>query len=203
MVSCRAVVRKKENAMSSNAFSKRPRLVREWLRGSVLASAAEGYEGYLESRGHTALVIAMYVGGVAHFAHWLTRTGRCVGDTDEALINRFIDRHAPACRCVQPCRHRGRDLRLALILLLQWLRQERMVAAAVLPRGPIEVELDEFERHLVGVCGLAASTRFQYLRVIRHLLMACSSRQRIDTTRLTAHDVRSFIEQHGGHWQPT
>ena len=33
-----------------------------------------------------ALVIAMYVGGVAHFAHSLTRTGRCVGDIDEALI---------------------------------------------------------------------------------------------------------------------
>jgi integrase/recombinase XerD len=93
-------------------------------------------------------------------------------------------------------------LRLALILLLQWLRQERMVATVVLPRGALEAELDEFERHLIGVCGLAASTRYRYLRFIRHFLRACFGSQPIDIARVTVHNLRGFIEQHCEHWQP-
>lgn len=132
--------------MSQHVLSKRPRRDREWLRDSVLACAADGYQEFLESRGYTALVITYYVGAVADFAHWLTRTGRCVGDIDEALIHHFIDRHTPVCRCVWPCSHRRTDLRLGLILLLQWLRQERMIAAPALPRAPLEAELDESYR---------------------------------------------------------
>ena len=88
---------------------------------------------------------------------------------------------------------------MALILLLQWLRQERIVATAVLP---LDTELDEFERHLTGVCGLAASSRYRYLRVIRHFLRACFGGQPIDVARVTVHDVRGFIEQHCEHWRP-
>jgi integrase/recombinase XerD len=187
--------------MSLHVLSKRPRRVREWLRGGVLACATEGYLEYLHSRGHTAEVTACYLGGVAHFAHWLTRTGRCVGDIDEALIKRFIDRHVPVCRCLQPCRHRQRELRLALTLLLQWLRQVRMVATVVPPRRPLEAEMDEFERYLSGVCGLAATTRYRYLRAVRHFLSACFGRRRIDVAQLTPRDVRGFIEEHGAHWR--
>jgi len=168
----------------------------------VLASAAEGFGEQLERRGYRPEVISNYLGGVAHFSHWLTRTRRRIEDVDEALIKVFLDRHVAACHCAKWCAHRRLELRLALVLLLQWLRQEQIVSAGVCPVGGLEAELAEFEHYLIGVCGLAASTRCQLLRHVRCFLSACFGRHPINFARLTAHDVRRFVEQHGARWRP-
>src|SRR6266853_2849097 len=188
--------------MSLRVTPKRPRRTREWLRGTVLASAAEGFGEQLERRGYRPEVISNYLGGVAHFSHWLTRTRRRIEDVDEALIKVFLDRHVAACHCAKWCAHRRLELRLALVLLLQWLRQEQIVSAGVCPVGGLEAELAEFEHYLIGVCGLAASTRCQLLRHVRCFLSACFGRHPINFARLTAHDVRRFVEQHGARWRP-
>lgn len=188
--------------MSLRVTPKRPRRTREWLRGTVLASAAEGFSEQLERHGYRPEVISIYLGGVAHFSHWLTRTRRRVEDIDEALIKGFLDRHVAACHCARGCTRRRLELRLALALLLQWLRQEQIVSAEVCAVGGLEAELAEFEHYLIGVCGLAAATRSLLLRHVRCFLSACFGRHPINFARLTTHDVRRFIEQHGARWRP-
>ena len=105
--------------MSLRVTPKRPRRTREWLRGTVLAIAAEGFSEQLERHGYRPEVISNYLGGVAHFSHWLTRTRRRVEDIDEALIKGFLDRHVSACHCATGCTRRRLELRLALEPLKQ------------------------------------------------------------------------------------
>jgi len=188
--------------MSSPISSKRPRRTREWLRDSVLADVAERFEGYLHDHGYKALVIGLHLGGLAHFAHWLRRTGRRVGDIDEALIRGFLDRHLPECRCIQPCLRKPVELRRALTLLLQWLQREGLAAGALVRGGRLQKELEQFERYLCEVCGLAATTRYGYLRILRHFLSDRFAGQRINLSRVTAEEIGAFIERHAARWQP-
>ena len=181
---------------------KRPRRTREWLRHGVLAEVAEGFEGYLRDHGYTAMMVGIHLGGVAHFAHWLTRTDRNVSDIDEALIRRFLDQHLPECRCLRPCTRQRPELHHALTTLLLWLQQEGLVASVSARRSSLENELDQFERHLSGVCGLAATTRSGYLHVVRHFLSSRFAGQPLHLARVTSEQVRSFIEVHAGHWRP-
>jgi site-specific recombinase XerD len=177
----------------------------EWLDGSGFAAPFADYAAYLASHGYTVSVTSRYLSGAAHFLYWLKRHRYRTADIDEALIGRFLARHLPTCRCPKPCvRGRGRVIvPFALGRLLEVLRDQGWIArAAPPPSGSLEAELGEFERHLVEVCGLSASTRIGYLRHIRRFLGARFDAQRIDFTALSGHDVRRFIKQHSTHWQP-
>jgi integrase len=200
VLSSAAVIRKKESAMSLAISPKRPRRTREWLRESVLAEVAEGFERYLRDHGYMPSMIGIHLGGVAHFAYWLTRTGRGIGDINEALVGRFLEHHLRGCRCVQPCVQQRPELHHALTTLLQWLQQEQLVASVVARRSCLEEELSQFERYLRGVCGQTATTRYSCMRIVRHFLSSQFAEQPLKLTRVTPEQVRSFIEQHA--WQP-
>jgi integrase/recombinase XerD len=190
-----------EGAISLRVPSKRPRSAWECLRDSVLADVAERYRRYLHGRGYTALTIANHLGRLAHFAYWLTCTGRRVSDINEALIGRFLHQHRPTRPCAQRPRQR-REMRNALTLLLQWLRQERLVADVVPRPQRLQRELDEFEGHLSGVCGLAPQTRDQHLGIVRRFLSSQFTGRPIKLSRVTAEDIRGFVEQYAQRWRP-
>ena len=188
--------------MSSPISSKRPRHTREWLQDSVLAEVTERFERYLQDHGYKGPVIGLHLGALAHFAHWLGRTGRRISDIDEALIRRFLGRHLLRCTCVQPCLHEPVRLRRALTLFLHWLQREGLVAGALIRQGRLQKELERFEDHLCGVCGLAGTTRSGYLRIVRHFLSERFAGHRINFSEVTAEQIGAFIEQHTAHWQP-
>jgi site-specific recombinase XerD len=189
--------------MLRRAHWTRPYRNQDWLHRGALAELAEDYDGYLRSAGYKAELVTRCLGAAAHLSHWLSQSHRCVSDIDERLIERFVARHVPVCRCARACMRQDVPLRCALKVLLGWLRHEQIVLPLSTASDTMVPELKAFERYLVGVCGLAPSTRHLYLWHLRDFLNACFGARPPRFSVLTARHVRRFIEQHGTQWQPT
>src|ERR1022692_4768047 len=94
----------------------------EWFAAASLGATAASYVQYLTERGYAAESIKGYFRSVAHFVHWLTRRGLRASDISESVIDRFLDRHLPVCRCAPECWRAHSEVRAALRQFLKMLR---------------------------------------------------------------------------------
>jgi site-specific recombinase XerD len=118
----------------------------EWLAAASLSSSADAYVQYLTERGYAAESIKGYFRSVAHFAHWLTQRGFRARDIRESLIDRFLDRHLPGCRCARQCWRARSEVRAALRQFLKMLRIGGVCPekASTIPAA-IAAELEDFD----------------------------------------------------------
>ena len=73
-----------------------PRLqphARAWLRQSALEAHVSGYCAYLASRGYAPSTRHVYVGCIAHFAHWIRRGRFALKRLDEDAAARYLTEH--------------------------------------------------------------------------------------------------------------
>jgi hypothetical protein len=106
---------------------------------------------------------------LAHFARWMTRRHRAVGNLTLEDVRRFLDEHLPSCTCpasVYRCRH---VMRAALHHLLIVLREAGTRGSGPAPT-PIEAELRRFDAALRAERSLAATTRSQRVSIVRRFL---------------------------------
>lgn len=175
----------------------------EWFEAASLASSADAYVRYLAERGYATESIKGYFRSVAHFIHWFTRRGVGVNDVSEALIDRFLQRHLPRCRCAPRCYRVRSEVRPALRHFLRMLRADGVCSQenSTVP-ATIAAELKEFERHLVEVRGLAASTCAVRLRHLLDFLADCFGTDSIRTSMLAPTDVARFMSRYTAGWAP-
>ncbi|MFA4986655.1 MAG: integrase, partial [Candidatus Brocadiia bacterium] len=76
------------------------------------------YLGHLQSSGYGFSTIQQYVQAAEHFARWFARAGRKIGDADAAVVEDFVTRHLPRCRCPRPRSRTTYCVRAALHQLL-------------------------------------------------------------------------------------
>ena len=176
----------------------------EWFAAASLEATAAAYVKYLTERGYAAESIKGYFGSVAHFVHWLTRCGLRATDITDSVIDRFLDRHLPVCRCAPKCWRAHSEVRAALRQFVKMLR-----VAGVCPEKTstipttIAVELDDFDHHLADVRGLAASTRAVRAHHLLRLLTDRFGAGPITLSALSPSDVAHFLTRYTAGWAPS
>jgi len=165
-----------------------------WLIDGPLGIAVTPYVNYLRIRRYSEPTVNRYVTSVAHFAYWMRVRKSKLLNLDETLVNQFLRRHLPYCKCPKPCRHSPQDLRAALRHLLIVLRQAGLLPAPLIKEStPLAIELEEFRRYLIDTCGLAERTCRSRLEYIQKFLSHHFRKGPLDISRLTVKDIDSYI----------
>lgn len=169
----------------------------EWFAAASLGDTAAAYVQYLSERGYAAGSIKGYFASVAHFVHWLMRHGLRAPDISESVIDRFLDRHLPVCRCAPQCWRARSEVRAALRQFLKMLRIAGVCTekASTIP-ATIAAELEDFDRHLADVRGLAASTRAIRMRHLLDFLTDRFGAGTVTVRALAPADVADFMTRY-------
>ena len=175
----------------------------EWFGNTGIDRYADAYSQYLVSRGYAATTVTGYVRSLAHFCYWLAQQSSCMADLNEALIERFLNRHLPHCRCASQCWRARTEVRPALRHFLAMLRRDDICPQKIstIPAA-IAVELEAFDGHLADVRGLAACTRGPQRR---HLLAFLADRfgaGPLAVSTLAPTDVARFMTRYTAGWAP-
>lgn len=168
-----------------DAFSSVSATSAAWLRDSVFAPFVPAYVNHLASRQYATGTTRVYLGCVAHFAHWCRRRSLDLGDLQGPLKD-FVQDHLPRCECARRVQSDPRQVRAALSHLLTVLACHGVVAVAG-PVDPNDPVLQRFDEHLEQARGLAASTRHSRLKIARSLILRTSS------ATPSASELRRFI----------
>jgi integrase/recombinase XerD len=118
---------------------------------------------------------------------------------NEALVQRFITVHLPACDCAGRCRKKqDATVSAALRHLLRVLRLKGYIPPCVgsVPTA-VQEELDRFDNYLERVCGLASKTRLLRLHYLGKFLPRVFKRGPIDLALLKPRDIEQFVTHHG------
>lgn len=182
----------------------RARETRHWFHGSDLESRTDAYVQHLTARGYAGRSIGMYLESRAHLAFWMRRRRIRLIEVNEQMVQRFIDRHLPTCRCALRCQRSEHTVRAALVQLLTMLRAEGYIPPAVSDEPEhIAAELREFMRFLVDVRGVAVPTQQQRLFHVRAFLQHCFPEAPIRLALLKPASVADFILSYAAHWTPS
>jgi integrase/recombinase XerD len=179
-----------------------PRLqpnARAWLEQSALESHVSGYCVYLESGGYASSTQRVYLGCVAHFAHWMRRERFALKRLDEDAVARYLTEHLPRCDCPE-VRRVVHDNRAALVHLLAVLRTRGAVGERRKPPRQLEAELERFDHYMLQARGLADNTREQRVAIVRRLLSSQFGSRPVVPARLSPAGVRRFILDHTDSW---
>ena len=168
-------------------------VARAALTGSVLGPYVAQYCGYLRDRRYAAQTRHIYLGCIAHFAHWLAAERFGPEGADEHAGRRFIGGHLPHCDCPPPVRRKPHEIRAALSHLHRVLRACGALPALPGCAGPIGSELTAFDRHMDAVRGLAASTRRQRVQVVGRFLAERFGSGPLALADVTAADLSRFV----------
>jgi len=179
------------------------RTATHWLVGSPLSTCVDIYVRRLQSQGYTAGTLKAYVGGIAHFAHWISQRRVEFWRVDETVVNRFLERHLRACHCAGRCQRRRHTVRAALMRLLEVLRAEgRLEREQSSDPANIVTELRAFDIYLTEVCGLSPITRYHRALRVRSFLMEHFKFRPIAIGKLDRRDVVRFLTRYTLHWSP-
>lgn len=185
------------------ALPRLSRAARDWFTDSPLESSADPYVQYLLDRGYAPASIRSYVMSVAHFAHWLTAHRRGLNDLDETLLEKFVRRHLPVCRCADRVPHLPYCVRPALLHLLRMLRIGQQIAPWRSGDPPMIVaELREFDNYLTDVRGLCQTTRYARMIRVRAFLLELFGHRRIRLDTLRRADIVGFMARYTANWRP-
>jgi site-specific recombinase XerD len=185
--------------MSNLVRRRLARASQNWLFDTELATSADSYVRHLRERGYACGTIDVYLGSVAHFAHWCAQRHIGLAGINEGTVERFL-KHLPLCRCALRCQRWQYSVRAALRILLSLLRTEGRIAPKK-PSDPAAVieEISHFEHYLKEVCGLRPTTcSVRIKRVRAFLLQLAAGRIRIGAVKPA--DVARFLAKYTEGW---
>jgi integrase/recombinase XerD len=175
----------------------------DWLGSSVLSPSADAYVGYLQRQRYGGATVRAYLNSVAHFAYWLSVRQLPLNSIDELLVQSFVTEHLPECKCPSPCQRNVTGVRPALGHLLRVLRQEGRIDGprSVFPPA-VHIELERFDAHLDGVCGLAPATRISRRMWVAKFLVDRFGSTPVDVGRITPAEIVNFMTRPTNHYSP-
>lgn len=173
---------------------------RAWLKRSAFDAHVSGYCAYLLDRGYAPSTRRVYLGCVAHFAHWMRRQKFGLKRLDDDAVARYLTEHLPRCGCPEPVRRLVHENRAALVHLLVSLREGGAIAEPRMPHGQIEAELERFDQYMRQARGLADNTRQQRIVIVRRLLSSQFGSRAVVPARLNPAGLRRFIMDHTERW---
>lgn len=169
--------------------------VRAWLLEGPLSAHVAAYVARLRRGRNATNTAGRCLGGVAHFAHWMSMCHVPVHMLDDGCIDQFLRYHLPRCDCHGAAVRGPRELHAALVPLLAMLRAQHVIAVPPPPAGPIADELRRYDSHMRDARGLASGTRRGRLRIVERLLLANFAARPVVIGELQPGDVRRFIAE--------
>ncbi len=158
------------------------------LRASVISPFAQVYWDRLCDQGYARGTVRLYLNCLAHFALWATRQRVELAGLDHH-VERFVDWHLPRCRCVAPV-HRTRHSVRSALEHLKTVVVDAGVRFDAEPLSQGDEQLQRFDRYLLQMKGLAASTRHRRLVIMRPLASMAN-----DAELPTPDQLRQFLRQ--------
>jgi site-specific recombinase XerD len=184
--------------MLEQYFHRRP--VLERIERNLLGEHLGALTEHLHRRGHCANSVQAYVQAAEHFGHWLSRARHTVEDVDAQLVEVFLARHLPRCRCPAPCSRTVATVRAALHQLLAVMLPSPTTRAA--PPTPVDEVVSRFDSYLAAACGLADTTRISHCRHVREFLATRFGARSIDLATLGPGDVAAFVSRRAAGLAP-
>ena len=178
-------------------------LCSKWFAQSPLRLTADSYVRYLTERGYAAPTVDFYFRSVAHFVYWFDHRRAEIRDINESLMERFVNKYLPVCRCAPKCLHSRGTVRAAVALYLKMLRLDGQCTKpeSVMPDG-IAVELADFDLHLAEVRGLCPTTRATRLRHLQDFLIDRFDTGPVALSMVTSADIAGFMHRYTAGWKP-
>ena len=169
------------------------------LRCGPLGSDLAALATTLHQQGYTWESIRSYLIGCDRFGQWLSQQGYAVADVTPTLVQHYISGlpRPPSGRLPEGAQGLSH-------LLTLWRQQNRLRERSNhSPCPEADQWLLRYEQYLAQVCGVAASTRYHYLRMARRLLTACFPTGHVDWPSLHAQQITDFVRheaagKHGG-----
>lgn len=148
------------DALTPLAFSR--------LRGGELEPFVQPYWDRLCKQGYAQHTVRLYLNCLSHFAHWAARQRFELSAFDQQ-VDRFVGQHLQRCRCAGGVQRTPHSVRAALEHL-KVVIVESGVQFESQQLGPVDDQLQRFDRHLQQMKGLAVSTRRRRLVIVRPLV---------------------------------
>ena len=183
--------------MSKNPYLDRM-VRRDWLVDGPLRDYISRYTKHLTDRRYVSNTIGVYLKCLAHFSFWMTKHGLTEDHVNKDLVQNFLRKHLRSCHCPEPCYSHVKSVRAALHQLIAIFPQPESTQ-----RDPLTLELEQFDKYLLDVCGLAANTRFYRRRHIELFLSSRFGRHKPDITQLTIDDLDSYFLNLSKRWKPS
>lgn len=127
-----------------------------FLRPFVRRRMAAGHFGIilerfaldLQARGYALSTLQCYVQVAEHFSRWLGHHQIRVSEIDEQVIQRFVSRHLPHCRCRIPAACSRTACLPALGCLLRFVREQGLASKSPPQPTDHEVLVDGYDLYL-------------------------------------------------------
>ena len=136
--------------------------------------------------------IRHYRGAIEHFLYWHVRENAQCKINNE-LVEFFLKKHIPICKCSIPAPKRIIDLRRALYLLLKI--NNCNVENAIDQQNISEKDklINEFDKYLLDICGLSENTRNYHRRNAKTFLNHFFKGEHVNLSKLTPFNIRNFL----------
>jgi site-specific recombinase XerD len=128
------------------------------------------FSTYLQVRGHQESTTRAYLRTAEHFLKWLKKGPESYTAVTKETVQTFLKDHLRVCRCPQAGQRGPKQVRAALNQFLAMEGQERVRRECNTEPPQIEASVQEFDRYLHEVCGLADATRWYHRRHVRAFL---------------------------------
>lgn len=172
----------------------RRRFILNRIRANPLGEEFETFAQYLLDLRHSRETILQYLQSIEHLGTWLGAEGIPTASLDERVVASFLKNHLRRCSCSGPASRTVHSLRASARHFLCSLRQRGRIPQVVARSStPIDLAIEEFDRHLVETCGLAINTRIYRRRYVRQFLQRRFGRGCFQPCKLKARDLMDFI----------
>ena len=167
---------------------------------TALSAHLEACLHELIEHGYSPLTVGSYRRSLAHFVHWLSQEKITGSEIGEALVQRFLTSHLPACDCIGRCQRDERTLRAALNHLLRSLRAHGQITVNRTGTEAVEEEIQRYDCYLDKTCGLAFKTRQVRTCLIRAFLSERTARGVAGLALGAPQEMREYVMRATQGW---
>ena len=176
--------------------------VRRRMAANHLGIILEDFANDLQRAGYLRCTIQEYLRAAEHFGLWLGRYDLPAQQITAEVMDRFVRRHLPWCRCPKPAATTARGCRIALHRLLEFLQRHDVITQRPAPLTPIDRLIGSFEHYMSHACGLADATRLQRRRYSRQFLMWRFGEQPLHPEQIHRSDLLRFVSSRAETLRP-
>ena len=176
--------------------------VRRRMAASHLGIILEHFALDLQARSYAVSTVQFYVQVAEHFSRWLDARRLSVREIDERAVDSFVRGHLPRCRCPVPAARSETVCRSGLGCLVRFLREQKLASMPSPRPSHQDCLVDEYDRYLREVAGLAAATRLYRRRYARQFLEAVGCGSRDALIKIRRRDVVQYVEESARRLKP-
>jgi integrase/recombinase XerD len=176
--------------------------VRRRMAVSHLGIILERFALDLHARGYAVSTIHSYVQVTEHFSRWLGQRPLSIGDINVRVVDRFIRRHLSCCCCLIPAAKTEKACRAGLGCFLRFLREQQLTSESSVQLSFGEHLINEYDRYLADVAGLAAATRLYRRRYAGEFLATLKCKSKEALSRIGSRDVVRYVEDSARRLKP-